>query len=909
MDITTNSTRVQAPDSRPTGRARHVATTTALMTPSTQSSSRDGGGSTRCPARGSKTNAPLNLRQATRIATWNVLSLAQLGYPEAMARELRRLKVSIAGLTESRIPYSGEQLVSGYTMLHSGETTRTHGVALMLDKAASDSLMSWQPISGRLLTARLKHNRGAIRIIVAYAPTEVHPVSEKDDFYDQLTALARSGTPHDQLIVLGDLNASVGTDRLGYESIIGSHGYGTANDNTFRMLSFCSSFDLAVMGSWFQRKDIHRLSWISNDGVTKKELDHMLSSDRSMFLSYRVMRGAEAPASTDHRIIVAVIKFNPQKAHSVKPTKKLDVGCLSRDPEILARYRVAVSNKFAALSDLPLDVEEAWATVRDGILQSASSAIPIARKKNRPWLTNETLALLDFRATARLAGNKTECKRLSGVFKARAKLDLEAWYSGIAAEVELGISRHETKPAYRAIQRMKKGHERKRDTTYILKCDGTPCGRDDEVLSRWKEHYEAALNFAPAAGCSDLDVAASSVEEDTSLSSDPPSRAEVRCAIGKLKNGRAAGADQVLPEFLKAAGEPVVSAIHCLFGRVWSSGHVPAEWRDGIIVSLHKGKGSRLACSSYRPITLLSVPGKVFAHVLLNRLQPLLIGHRRPQQSGFTPSRSTMDAVLTLRILAAIHKEFQQPLNVAYVDVKAAFDSVDREALWKIMRSLGIPRKLLSFVIDLHQGTTACVRTAAGVSASFQTSSGVRQGCVLAPSLFCAGIDWVMSRCEGELGIDVGSASFSDLDYADDAALFSTDPSRWTAILSRFSDEAATIGLMPSWKKTTVQNFGAGVPPPNISIMGEAVESVDSFIYLGSEVNSSGYCSSDIRRRIGIAHSVMSQLDKVWRQGRLSLATKLRIYKSCILSTLLYGSECWSLLKQDADRLQACHMQ
>ena len=85
---------------------------------------------------------------------------------------------------------------------------------------------------------------------------------------------------------------------------------------------------------------------------------------------------------------------------------------------------------------------------------------------------------------------------------------------------------------------------------------------------------------------------------------------------------------------------------------------------------------------SYRPITLLSIPGKVFAHVLLARLNPLLTKHRRPEQSGFTAGRSTVDAILALRLLCELHREFNQPLSVAYVDLKAAFvDSVDRKAL------------------------------------------------------------------------------------------------------------------------------------------------------------------------------------------------------------------------------------
>jgi len=93
----------------------------------------------------------------------------------------------------------------------------------------------------------------------------------------------------------------------------------------------------------------------------------------------------------------------------------------------------------------------------------------------------------------------------------------------------------------------------------------------------------------------------------------------------------------VPPEFLKCAVEPISVGLHTLFIRVWESGRVPQEWRNGVVVPLFKGKGARNERSNYRPIWLLSVPGKVFANILLARLQPLLIGSRRgaladPQQ-------------------------------------------------------------------------------------------------------------------------------------------------------------------------------------------------------------------------------------------------------------------------------------
>jgi len=164
--------------------------------------------------------------------------------------------------------------------------------------------------------------------------------------------------------------------------------------------------------------------------------------------------------------------------------------------------------------------------------------------------------------------------------------------------------------------------------------------------------------------------------------------------------------------------------------------------------------------------------------VLLERLQPLLTRQRRPQQSGFTRRCSAIDAILTLRLLAELHREFRKPLHVAYIDIKAAFDSVDRQALWKALHATGALQFLIQLIQDLHTGTVSRVRVGKRLSKAFYTSSGVRQRCVLAPALFCLAIDWIMSRCFGSLG-SLDGAVFTDLDYADDVVLFAQDQGRW----------------------------------------------------------------------------------------------------------------------------------
>jgi len=100
----------------------------------------------------------------------------------------------------------------------------------------------------------------------------------------------------------------------------------------------------------------------------------------------------------------------------------------------------------------------------------------------------------------------------------------------------------------------------------------------------------------------------------------------------------------------------------------------------------------------------------------------------------------------------------------------------------------------------------------------------------------------------------------------------------------------------------------SGPSSPSCVISGHQVGAVNRFTYLGSDVDSSGYCTPEILRRIGLASSIMSQLDRVWRQGRLSNTAKFNIYSSCVLSSLLYASETWTLFKADIAKLEAFHM-
>ena len=114
------------------------------------------------------------------------------------------------------------------------------------------------------------------------------------------------------------------------------------------------------------------------------------------------------------------------------------------------------------------------------------------------------------------------------------------------------------------------------------------------------------------------------------------------------------------------------------------------------------------------------------------------------------------------------------------------------------------------------------------------------------------------------------------------------------------------MGMHTSWVKTKIQNCTSlGPNPASVTVEGNSVEFTQKFRCLGCDIHSSGYSSPDILRRLGLASSTFGQLDRVWRNKCLKLTTKLRVFTTCVLPVLLYGSGTWTLQADDTRKLQA----
>ncbi|CAF1592622.1 unnamed protein product, partial [Didymodactylos carnosus] len=186
-------------------------------------------------------------------------------------------------------------------------------------------------------------------------------------------------------------------------------------------------------------------------------------------------------------------------------------------------------------------------------------------------------------------------------------------------------------------------------------------------------------------------------------------------------------------------------------------------------------KGDLRDPNNWRDITLLSIPGKVLCAILADRIRPAIEKVLREEQAGFRPNRGCSDQIFTLRriIEKSINKRYGIILN--FIDFEKAFDSVHQESLWEILKSYGIPTKIVEIIKSLYEDAESCVKVNEEENTAwFKIKTGVRQECILSPLLFIIAIDWVLQKAlkDQKLGIKLNyKQEIEDLDFADDIVL------------------------------------------------------------------------------------------------------------------------------------------
>ena len=871
-----------------------------------------------------------------------------------VASELSRYGIEIAALSETRLAEEGQltETGAGYTFFWSGRSAnerRESGVGFAV-KNGLVSKLAGPPkgLNDRLMKLRFPlTGKRHVTIISAYAPTMTNPEELKEKFYEDLDTLIRSVPRHDKLLVLGDFNARVGSDYKNWDGVIGKNGIGKCNSNGLLLLETCAEHDLTITNTVFRLPHRNRTSWMHPRSKHWHLIDYVITRrrDRQDVRVTKAMCGADC--WTDHRLIMSKLNMCIQpkrRPQGKKATKRLNVARLQVDP-IKQSLCEELEDKLEQLNFNPTNVEENWTAFRDLLYTTSTEHLGPSTRKHQDWFDENNTeiqvlleekhhlhrALLNDRSSQSKRDAFNTCRR-----KVTAKLRemQNSWYSMKAEEIQSYADRNNTRRFYDALKAVY--GPQTSGSSPLLSADGSTLLTDrDKILERWAEHFDTVLN-RPSAINADAIARLPQVKTNASLD-DLITELEVRKAIGALSTGKAPGSDAIPAEIYKTGGTCLIAKLTELFNIMQQQESIPQEFKDASIVHLYKRKGNRQCCDNHRGISLLSIAGKILARVLLNRLLVHLEqeqGVLPESQCGFREGRGTVDMVFAARQLQEKCQEQHQQLYTTFVDLTKAFDTVSRDGLWLIMAKFGCPNKFIAMVRAFHDGMLARVLDDGESSDAFPVTNGVKQGCVLAPTLFSMVFSAMLKdafqdtedaiairyRTDGKLfnlkrlqaKTKVKEEMVRDFLFADDCALNAGSEDGMQRSMDKLSTACDDYGLTISTRKTEVMHQPAPheeYVEPSITVNGQTLQAVDKFTYLGSTLSRTTLIDEEISGRIAKASAAFGRLrSNVWDRKGLSLQTKLKVYKAVVLPSLLYACETWTVYSRHAKKLNRFHL-
>ena len=314
---------------------------------------------------------------------------------------------------------------------------------------------------------------------------------------------------------------------------------------------------------------------------------------------------------------------------------------------------------------------------------------------------------------------------------------------------------------YKHLKTMNLEGKRDRSSAYVKGENGVLLRDVEFIRERWVRWFHTLLNAKSPRLDPNIAEGLDQWPENMPQGAQPTMQ-EMTDAICSFANGKAVGPDGVSFELFKIAlnGDPALRRrLLDIVVRIWGGGKVPQQWKDAIIMVLHKKK-DRTECGNYRGISLVAHAGKILPKIIARRLSEYCerVGILPEEQSGFRPNCSTTDMMFMIRRLQELARKKQIPLYVCFIDLTKAYDSVDRTLLWTVLARFDVPQNMILVIRQFHDGMRACVRLDDRVcSRWFAVEQGLRQGCVLAPLLFniffAAVINVASTRFKADEGI------------------------------------------------------------------------------------------------------------------------------------------------------------
>ena len=439
---------------------------------------------------------------------------------------------------------------------------------------------------------------------------------------------------------------------------------------------------------------------------------------------------------------------------------------------------------------------------------------------------------------------------------------------------------------------------------------------DADMLAYFRDLLGQPLVASVAQEGSTADCGAAPPAADGSELNVAFTAAAVAQGIDSLQGGKSTVGALKL-DALSAASAELAPTLAVIFNACQRLAGLPRQWALCGITPIHKG-GDLADPGNFRGIAVGSLLAKLYAALLNGRLMEWTERHglRARGQAGFRKDHRTTDQVFVLRTLIESSRSSKQPLYSCYVDFKKAYDTIPRDLLWLKLQRIGVCGEFLRATQALYALVPMGVQFADGLSSTFESLLGVKQGCPLSPTLFGIFID------DFQAELEAGSAAFAlptlagvqtpALFYADDLALVSTSTAGLQAQLDLLEAYSKRWRLTVNVKKTKVVVYTrprSKVPPPHITYMSDPIEVLDSFRYLGVDLHSTQQFAVAAADRAAAAQRAAFALHNRCHDLRLpDPALMLHLFDALVRPVMLYGVETWGPGALCGAGMEACEV-
>ncbi|KAG7308870.1 hypothetical protein JYU34_006132 [Plutella xylostella] len=841
-----------------------------------------------------------NLRQRSgchtnimTIATFNARTLSTDDRLHEFLEEVKNVKWDVIGLSEVR--RRGENLMTlsnGDMFFHRGHEDSSYGgVGFLISRKICPDIKNVNSVSPRVcyIVIRL-NNRYSIKLIQVYAPTSKQGTEDDVELFYEDIETAKRENPCHYTIVMGDFNAKIGPP-LENERSIGQHGLGSRNPRGQILVNFLETEHLYAMNTFFQKRASRKWTWISPDGRTKNQIDYILSSDKHIVTNVDVL--SQFKTGSDHRLVRATLIYNLEKEREKMVRGNLNHKYEKEDYMFLQKeYQTDLKNQFEGLAEANLDVDSLNKALCNIIVDTTKKHIG-GRKRAEQKLDPSTLSLMEER---RKMKEHKDIQEINKVIHRAIRRDLRKFNTKIITET---ITQNRGPKVFR-----RKLNKNRQQIFKLKNKLGIVVADRDQVLEIVEDFYGELY-------------ASQSAEPDDQGDSDPRAKPseriwegdlpsikedEIAHALGQMKRGKASGEDGIYVEMLQAGGTPLLEVLARLFNIILKTSITPEAWKNAVVTILHK-KGDQAKLENYRPISLLSQVYKLYAKVICNRLSRLFDEYQPVEQAGFRSGYSTIDHIHAVKQLMEKCREYNRPLCCAFVDYEKAFDSIEHWAVFQSLHRCNIDKRYIDTLRELYGSATMQVRMH-NLTSPVQIKRGVRQGDTLSPKLFTNVLEDVMKTLNwDERGVNINGRRLSHLRFADDIIILAEDVSDLQCMLAELHEASLKVGLRMNMSKTKVMS---SIPTEvsNITVGNHKLEVVNEYTYLGHCLSFGRESQvKEITRRIQLGWAAFSKLDDVLK-SKIPQCLKTKVFNQCVLPTLTYGAETWTLTKETVHRIR-----